>query len=467
MHPQRLTAVVAVIVSLGWAGSRTCAQESGVQWLQDLNAAQQQAASNRKLVLVHFWAPWCLPCKRLDQEVFNQPHVAQAIHAAFVPVKLNADHFPASARQYGVASLPTDVVLTSTGELVTRMNSPLTAQAYISQVTQVAMLNQGPARHGLAGLAAQQHAPSHQALSNGAPSPVQNPFLPQSSANAPSTPEPSSTASNASVPPPANHPYTNLAHRPGAANAWQHPADFNTGGNRSGAAGEGPQGAWQTTPQTTPSVPRYAPTASPWPPSAAGGVGPTGAPNYASPASQTPHDHAGSRYQISPAWPPNTAPPTTPPATPPTATPTGAPGFRPAIAPQGSTSTPDPASNPSLGLDGFCPVTLKNEKKWVRGSREWGAVHRGRTYLFSGADEQRAFLANPDLYSPVLSGADPVLAMEQQQLVSGKRNHGVFYDGFVYLFSSETSLDRFSKNPEKYAARVRQAMQLQPATLRR
>lgn len=461
MHSNRLTAVIAVFLSVGWTGSRAAAQESGVQWLQDLNAAQQQAAQNRKLVLVHFWAPWCLPCKRLNQEVFNQPHVAQAIHSAFVPVKLNADHFSASARQYGVASLPTDVVLTSKGELVTRMSSPLTPQAYINQVTQVAMLNEGPARHGLAGLATQQKATPNQAAANPGPSPVRNPFLPPSAANASATAQQPRSTANASVPPPANHPYSNLAQRPAPASAWQHPAGFDTRANAAAAAG-GQQRAWQS----TPSLPRTGPTTSPWPAAASGRTAPTGPRSYQTPASPTPQEPAGSRYQMAPANQPDTASSTTP-STAPSTTRARAPKTRPAIAPRGSTSTADPTASPSLGLDGFCPVKLKKEKKWVRGSREWGAVHRGRTYLFSGADEQRAFLANPDLYSPVLSGADPVLAMEHGQMVSGKRNHGVFYDGFVYLFSSETSLDRFSKNPEKYAARVRHAMQVQPATLRR
>lgn len=82
----------------------------------------------------------------------------------------------------------------------------------------------------------------------------------------------------------------------------------------------------------------------------------------------------------------------------------------------------------------------------------------GRTYLFAGPEEQKKFLARPDRYSPVAAGHDPVLALEGQQMVPGRREHGVFYDGRIFLFSSEESLERFSQSPSRYAPQIYQAM---------
>jgi YHS domain-containing protein len=110
-------------------------------------------------------------------------------------------------------------------------------------------------------------------------------------------------------------------------------------------------------------------------------------------------------------------------------------------------------------MDGFCPVTLHKQQKWTRGDRRWGVIHRGHTYLFASAEAQKQFWENPDLFSPVLSGTDPVVALEERRSVAGQRKHGVFYGGRVYLFANEASLDRFSDSPEKYASGVRQAMQ--------
>ena len=110
------------------------------------------------------------------------------------------------------------------------------------------------------------------------------------------------------------------------------------------------------------------------------------------------------------------------------------------------------AGTPPWGLESFCPVSLCEKQKWVKGDRRWGAIHRGRTYLFVGPGEQQRFLANPDRYAPVAAGNDVVLAAEQGQIVPGMRQHGVFYQGRIYLFSSEASLQKFSANPNAYDA---------------
>ncbi len=84
------------------------------------------------------------------------------------------------------------------------------------------------------------------------------------------------------------------------------------------------------------------------------------------------------------------------------------------------------------------------------GDRRWGAIHRGRTYLFAGPEEQRRFFTDPDRYAPTASGNDVVLAAEQGQAVPGMRQHGVTFGNHVYLFSSEATLEKFSKNPNVY-----------------
>jgi YHS domain-containing protein len=105
----------------------------------------------------------------------------------------------------------------------------------------------------------------------------------------------------------------------------------------------------------------------------------------------------------------------------------------------------------------MCTVELVENERWVPGNRRWGAFHRGRLYLFAGENQQQRFMSNPDFYSPVLSGNDPVLALEDYQTVSGKRQHGVYYNHRVYLFSSEETLARFYRSPDRYAEVVLRA----------
>ena len=104
------------------------------------------------------------------------------------------------------------------------------------------------------------------------------------------------------------------------------------------------------------------------------------------------------------------------------------------------------------GLDGFCPVQLVENESWMVGDSRWAVEHRGRVYLMSGANQQQWFLANPDRYAPVLTGNDPVLAVDEGRQEPGRTDHCVMYDGRLYSFSSISTLARFRQNPKRYAA---------------
>jgi protein disulfide-isomerase len=116
------------------------------------------------------------------------------------------------------------------------------------------------------------------------------------------------------------------------------------------------------------------------------------------------------------------------------------------------------AANPPLALDGYCAVTLAEDEKWEQGSRMWGARHRGRTYLFTSQQQQKKFLADPDRYSPVLSGYDPTRLIDYGEPVIGHRRHGMWFRGKTYLFADEDALKRFERNPEYYAQKAHEIM---------
>jgi protein disulfide-isomerase len=113
---------------------------------------------------------------------------------------------------------------------------------------------------------------------------------------------------------------------------------------------------------------------------------------------------------------------------------------------------------PPISLDGFCPVTILEQTKWTKGDPQFGAVHRGRTYLFATAAEQQKFLVDPDRYSPVLSGCDAVQYLERGEMVEGQRKFGVAYRNQLFLFADAASRDRFEKSAANYATGVSQAM---------
>ena len=120
-----------------------------------------------------------------------------------------------------------------------------------------------------------------------------------------------------------------------------------------------------------------------------------------------------------------------------------------------------PESN--VGLEGYCCVSLMEDQKWIKGSETWGCFHRGRLFLFASEKYRDLFQTNPDIYSPLLGGADPVRFHENGDLVDGKRKHGVFYGDeggptVIVLFSTAETRAKFEKDPTEYLRSVRQAM---------
>ena len=61
-------------------------------------------ASDKKLVLADFWAPWCEPCKQLTPILLN---IAQENIEKIILVKVNIDENQQLAAQLKIQSIPT------------------------------------------------------------------------------------------------------------------------------------------------------------------------------------------------------------------------------------------------------------------------------------------------------------------------------------------------------------------------
>lgn len=120
-----------------------------------------------------------------------------------------------------------------------------------------------------------------------------------------------------------------------------------------------------------------------------------------------------------------------------------------------------PPAETKFGLRGKCPVTLITEGRWEDGNPKFGIVHRDRTYLFASQEKLEQFRKNPDGFSPVLAGFDPVIYQEEGKLVDGLVENGVFMGRTpkqqVILFKDAATRGKFQLDPKKYLNVVRQA----------
>jgi len=396
-YPSRLTAIVVVLALVS-----SNAQADVVNWRTTLDAAKIEAAQSGRLVLLHFWTPSCGPCRKLDKEVFSQPQVSASLEQQYVPVKVNAELSSALARAFNVTKVPTDIVLTSQGNVVSPLRCPLKAEDYTKQLMELAQhyhqtvspntaATQGPVNSAYSGLQVGQYrktAASAVPGANFATAPVQQnqPYAqaavssPQVTNNRYATAPPAVTASPANPGVYANRYATTQPMAPKV---------------------ESQQDA-------TPAVPQTIQT----PAAVASGY----------PATNT--------TPVSPA----------------------------AVKAESSAPVQLAAGSLPLAFEGYCPVTLKQMRKWVAGDSQFGATHRGRTYLFTSEQQRQQFLANPDAFSPVFSGLDAVKLLEESKTVEGSRKFGFEYRGAFYLFGSKETMERFASRPDHYAAGVRQAM---------
>ncbi|NNJ24680.1 thioredoxin domain-containing protein [Alienimonas chondri] len=116
--------------------------------------------------------------------------------------------------------------------------------------------------------------------------------------------------------------------------------------------------------------------------------------------------------------------------------------------------SPRVARRPSrklLGMRGFCPVTLHDQRQWVRGARDFQWEHQGITYFLADDAAFDKFYMNADRYAPKLLGCDPVLYRDEGRAVPGSTKHAAIWRDDLFLFQSAETRAKFRADPSAYA----------------
>jgi YHS domain-containing protein len=407
---------------------------AAVPWHPTLAQAKAASQISHRPVLVVFTARWSEASMKLEQTALASEEAVALVTACFEPVRIDVDADPATTRRMGVSYLPTACVVDGDERVLASFDCPDSSIGFVAAAGRAAQ-DAALAKAGAATVAsATAAAPREQsdfakaATDPTAPAAAATPAAPPAEETLPKSPpgwppETSSTPLATSPPqPPSNQPGRRSLEPalPQADTATPPP--------------------WLESPKSDSRI--------------AGGVAPPA-------AGDTPSTTEAAPEKPTNAWLSALQKPfsifarPTPPSKAPAASGAAAPTAAQSASQSAETATAaDPFGSMPVGLEGYCPVTLAEKSKWVEGRAQWGVRHRGRTYLFAGPEEQKAFLADPDRYAPALSGDDPVVAMDSGKSTAGQRRYGVTYQSRMYLFSSPESRAAFAADPQRYTTRV-------------
>ncbi len=475
---------LVVLSGLGLTASHSQSIAQTIPWQSDLETAISMAEKGNKLVLIHFMAEWSRDEQELKKLVFSDPHVQRAIASYVIPVQIDVDEQPDLATKYGIQAVPCDLIITPAKRIVARRPSPKEAANYATMVgrlestlKQISLKGADVFNHHLLDSEAlapdvtpspprfelTQNNPSNRGFS----STESTTFMPNPTLEAPRNAD----ASNTDFAAPVLTPDNDLAASE-EPQAKLGPLKIINDKFFSPGPTERPQGLTETAMQPNLQRPPLSPAhqAVAFEPNSAPNFQPNPAaifqPNPTASAAEFREDPRAADFHARNFHVQNVGENKIPDelAVAPQPPQQAEPKFELKSQPQPHFPTQlQPQSEPALAMKGKCPVTLIQEGHWAEGNADWGCVHRGRLYLFATEQHRSTFLADPDTYSPLLAGHDPVIYEQSAKLVPGNEAHGVFMGEApnlrVVLFSSQESRKLFEENPRKYIETIRVAME--------
>lgn len=123
-------AVVAILLVRSYNKMKNAPAVADSELIEHLTAQNFTHKTKTGVVLVDFWADWCMSCKMMAP-ILNE--VAEATEGSATIYKLNVDEQQQVAAQYGIRSIPT-MILFKDGKEVERIIGVKSKEAVIASI---------------------------------------------------------------------------------------------------------------------------------------------------------------------------------------------------------------------------------------------------------------------------------------------------------------------------------------------
>jgi len=126
-----------------WLGAAGPAGAAEFQY-RSLEEALKLAGAENKLVMIFFWAEWCVYCGQLRREVFSDPKVHEVFDRDFLAVSVDIEKDPEGlAGKYRARSLPTLLFLKPDSEILGYLPGAVDRETFLKILAHLVENNKG------------------------------------------------------------------------------------------------------------------------------------------------------------------------------------------------------------------------------------------------------------------------------------------------------------------------------------